>query len=73
MSKLTAYPIKEEVIGEKETNFRMVIHREPDNASFIEIDQTDYREKRNKFNYALLNLSDEDLYGLRDFLNEALK
>ena len=54
------------------SKFRVVIHRPGDNKSFIEADQRDIGEKKSKFNYVIVDLSDDDLVELRDFLNEVV-
>ena len=51
------------------SKFRVVIRRPGDNKSFIEADQRDIGEKKSKFNYVIVDLSDDDLVELRDFLN----
>ena len=67
------YSKKDEILGEKETNCKIVIHRKHDNISFIEIDQTDIGIKRDKFNYVLVRMNDHDLRELRDVLIEAME
>lgn len=54
------------------SKFRLVVHRPGDNKNFLEADQTDIGEKRNKHNYVLVDMTDADLIKLRDYLNEAL-
>ena len=52
-----------------ESKVRFVVHRPSDKKSFIGAEQIDFGEKRNKYNCVLIDMTDNDLRDLRDYLN----